>query len=67
MSVNIGDNNKITHTTIGEKVTIHNPEKKERFNEKHPYLTGILISLVAGFILMFSFCEQIIHYIEGWF
>ena len=39
MSVNIGDNNNnIKNTTIGEHVTINNPEKKERFNEKHPFM-----------------------------
>lgn len=67
MSVSIGDNNKIKNTTIGENVTINNPQKKERFNEKHPYITGIVISMIAGIVLMFSFWNQIVQFIEGWF
>lgn len=67
MSVNIGDNNNIKNTTIGEHVTINNPEKKERFNEKHPFITGVAISVIAGFILLFSFWSQIVQLIEEWF
>lgn len=67
MSVNIGNNNKMKNTTIGDNVTINNPEKKERFNEKHPYITGIIISVAAGFILLLPFWKHIVQFIEGWF
>lgn len=32
MSVNIGDNNKIQNTTIGDNVTFNNSGKKERYD-----------------------------------
>ena len=67
MSVNIGDNNKIQNTTIGDNVTFNNSGKRERFNERHPYITGVAISVIAGFILLFSFWNQIVQFIEGWF
>ena len=67
MSVNIGDNNKIQNTTIGDNVTFNNSGKKERFNERHTYITGVAISVIAGFILLFSFWNQIVQFIEGWF
>ena len=65
--LNIGDNNKIQNTTIGDNVTFNNSGKKERFNERHPYITGVAISVIAGFILLFSFWNQIVQFIEGWF
>lgn len=63
MGVNIGDNNKIKNSTVAENIT--NPPKKERFNEKHPYITGFIISLLAGIVLLFSFWNNIITWIEG--
>lgn len=66
MSVYIGDNNKIKNAMIGENMTI-NPEKNEKFNEKHPFVTGIGISVMAGIILMFSLWEKIVVFIERCF
>lgn len=67
MGIHIGNNNKIKSSTIGNKVNIKNPEKNKTFSENHPYLTGIVISLIAGFILLFSFWKNIADFIERLF
>lgn len=63
-NITIGNNNKIKNSTItGMKDTDRTNEKKG-FYEKHPVLCSFLISLVAGIVLLFSFWDQIIFYIE---
>ena len=66
-SITIGNHNKIVHSTIANTVQGTRPNEKARFYEKHPILCGIFIALVAGIILSFSFWEQIIRCIEGFF
>ena len=58
MGINIGDGNKIVNTNLKEK---------KRFYDKHPWICGILVSLFVGIILLFSFWQNIITWIEGWF
>lgn len=65
MSIKIGNNNKISKSTISENCTLQ--EEKKNFNDKHPILCGILISVIAGLILMFSFWEPILKFIESIF
>lgn len=50
---------------IGEhaQVNIVN-EKKNNFFSKHPILMTLIISLVVGLILMFSFWKDVISFIE---
>ncbi|MCC8066942.1 MAG: hypothetical protein LIO80_11400 [Lachnospiraceae bacterium] len=69
MSVNIGDGNKIKNSTIAEKVDNSGTEtnSRKRFYDKHPVICGLIISFVVGFVLLFSFWENIITWIEGWF
>ncbi|MBS9803106.1 hypothetical protein J4052_09035 [Bacillus toyonensis] len=72
MSINIGDNNKIKNSSIGHQ---HNSsgggsqkrEEKKTFYEKHPILVSALVSLVIGFVLLFSFWKDIADWIEKLF
>lgn len=70
MSVNIGNNNRIVNSNISECIEDGNAStkiEKKRFFERHPVICGFLISLIAGFFLMFSFWKEIIAFIEGLF
>lgn len=68
MGINIGDNNKIKNSCIAEKMEIRSPvPEKKGFFEKHPVICSFLISLIAGVVVLFSFWEEVISWIEGWF
>ena len=67
MGIKIGNNNKISKRTIAESVSGNIEPSKKSWYEKHPVIGGIIISLVAGFILLFSFWEKIVQLIEGVF
>ncbi len=41
--------------------------EKKRFYDKHPWISGLTISFIIGFALLFHFWETIINWIEGWF
>lgn len=64
-SINIGDNNKISKSQISYKT--HTESSKKNFVEKHPILISIITGIITGFILLFSFWENIVTWIEGWF
>jgi len=65
-SIKIGDGNKICDSTIASLIQeTASPEKT--FWEKHPILTGVIGAVIAGAILMFSFWEKIVTFIEGVF
>lgn len=65
-SINIGDGNTIKDSTIANKV-VNTSENKKSFYDKHPVICDLLISLVAGIVLLFSFWSKIIEFIEGVF
>lgn len=65
-SIKIGDGNKICDSTIASLVQ-KNSSPKKTFWEKHPILTGVIGAVIAGAILMFSFWEKIVTFIEGVF
>ena len=67
VGINIGDGNKIVNSNIAEKIENTNLKEKKRFYDKHPWICGILVSLFVGIILLFSFWQNIITWIEGWF
>ena len=66
MSIKIGDNNKISKSTIAETISTGVRREKKNFCEKHPILCSIVISFFVGFILLFSFWKNIITLIERW-
>ena len=66
-SITIGDGNTFKGATIASKI-INKPDiEKKTFYDKHPVICGFLISLIAGVVLLFSFWEPIIKFIEGVF
>lgn len=72
MSIKIGDKNKIKNSVIGHQFGSNNenirvPEAKKTYAEKHPILISSLVSLIVGFILLFSFWKTIIDWLEGLF
>ena len=55
MSIRIGNNNNIRNSTIAENCSDEILPKKKSFFQRHPLVCGIFISVIAGFVLMFSF------------
>lgn len=66
MNIKIGNNNKITNSTIAKNIKVNQKEDKS-FIGKHPVITNSLISLVVGLMLMFSFWNNFIEWMEGLF
>ena len=69
-SVRIGDNNNISNTNIvggTENKQENNTLSKKKFSEKHPILISIILGLITGFVLLFSFWQNIVNWIEGLF
>lgn len=68
-SVTIGNNNKIKNSTIASSIHGYGNgiNEKKGFYERHPVICSLLISLAAGIILLFSFWDQIISFIEELF
>ncbi len=64
-SINIGDNNKIKNSQIAHHINKNADEKN--FAEKHPIIISFITRLITGIILLFSFWEKIINWIEGLF
>lgn len=67
MGIQIGDGNKIKNSTIAENIEGSSSNKKERFYDKHPWISGIIISSIVAFVFLFHFWENIIALIERWF
>lgn len=65
-SIKIGNGNKICDSTIASFLQ-GTASPKKTFWEKHPILTGVIGAVIAGAILMFSFWEKIVAFIEGVF
>ncbi|GIO57984.1 hypothetical protein [Paenibacillus cineris] len=71
IDVKIGNNNKIKNSSIGNHYESNgkpsNSENRKSFAEKHPILIGVIISMVTGFVLLFSFWDHLVDWIEGLF
>lgn len=68
-SVTIGNGNNFKGSTIAGEInnsSINAPEKKAFFAE-HPLLATIIGGAVVAFIMLFSFWEKIVTWIEGLF
>lgn len=66
-SINIGNNNRIKKSNIFINDSDKVLHKKLKFYEKHPVISSVLISLVTGFVFLFSFWNEIIDFIESIF
>ena len=67
MSIKIGNHNKISNSIIAEESNVSKDPAGKRNSQQHPIIYGIIIAVVAGFILMFSFWDKIRLFIEGLF
>lgn len=66
-NITIGSNNKIKNSTIAGIINTNGADTSKGFYEKHPVLCSVLISFLVGLILLFSFWDQVISFIEGLF
>lgn len=64
-SLTIGNGNKIKGSTVAGKIE-NTPEKKSFFAER-PLLATIIGGVIVAFIMLFSFWEKIVDFIEGLF
>lgn len=64
MSIKIGNNNKISNSTIVNTVNENTEHIKKSWYEKHPIIGGIIVSVVAGTILLFQFWSNIVKFLE---
>ena len=65
-SLTIGNGNKIKGSTVAGKIENNTPEKKSLFVD-HPVLSAIIAGVIVAFVMMFSFWEKIVDFIEGLF
>lgn len=63
----IGDNNSIKNSSIGINNNIIGDQGKKGFWEKHPFALALITAIIATFIMMFSFWDKIVAFIEGLF
>lgn len=66
-NITIGSNNKIKNSTIAGIINTNGADTSKGFYEKHPVLCSVLISFLVGLILLFSFWDQVISFIEELF
>lgn len=66
-NITIGSNNKIKNSTIAGVMNTNGADTSKGFYEKHPIFCSVLISLLVGLILLFSFWDRVISFIEGLF
>jgi hypothetical protein len=68
-SITIGNGNKIKQSIVSNTIKTTEPTRnfKKSFSEKHPILLNVIIGLITGFVLLFSFWGNIIDWIEGLF
>lgn len=64
MGINIGNGNKIKNTTIAENNVVVAREQKKNWAARHPMIAGVVIAVIAGFFLSFSFWDKIKNFIE---
>ncbi|EOT2917559.1 hypothetical protein [Clostridium perfringens] len=68
MSIKIGDNNKIKKSKIIDNSnSTKDNTSKESFANRHPILIGIIGSIIASVIMMFSFWDKISEVIKNLF
>jgi len=65
MSIKIGDNNRIKNTTITENSSIQTTSEKSNWMQRHPVLSGIIATVIAGVILLLNFWKPVIDFINN--
>lgn len=69
MSIKIGDENNIKNTIIidGKDNNVSVDANNRNWIKKHPIISSFLISLLSGAVLLFSFWQDAISFIENLF
>lgn len=68
MSIKIGNDNKIKNSKIIDNSNSSIKDtNKESFASRHPILIGIIGSIIASIIMMFSFWDKISEVIKNLF
>ncbi|MFG6116948.1 hypothetical protein ACGTN9_17490 [Halobacillus sp. MO56] len=63
MKISIGDKNKFKNSSIGHHF---GPNKdKKNYTDRHPVIISFVVSFLVGFILLFSFWDKVIIWIES--
>ena len=68
MAIKIGNNNKFKNNNITDHSNCTNKHEdniKDSFANRHPILTGIICSIVARIIMMFTFWEKFSDFIRN--
>lgn len=66
-SVTIGAGAHVKNSSIGSSIAQTNGGDKKGFYEKHPVACTVVLSLLVGLVLMFSFWKDAIAFLEGLF
>lgn len=64
MSINIGDNNKIKNSSIGHQHNTPGGDVNKKFYERHPWISGIIVSLIVGIIMLFPFWDNVKEWLK---
>ncbi|MGR5968767.1 hypothetical protein ACT7C1_13155 [Bacillus paranthracis] len=64
MSINIGDNNKIKNSSIGHQHNTPGGDANKKFYERHPWISGIIVSLIVGIIMLFPFWDNVKEWLK---
>lgn len=68
MSIHIGNDNKISNSTfVSNSKNVNIKENNKNFFEKHPLLLTIIGGVLASVIMLFSFWDNIVKFIESIF
>ena len=68
-SITIGDGNAIKNSSVsvGNENNDISKQGKKKFTDNHPILISTIVGLITGLVLMFSFWQKIVDWIEGLF
>lgn len=65
MSIKIGDNNRIKNTTIAENSSLQNASEKSNWMQKHPIISGLVVAIIAGAVMMLKFWGPVINFLNN--
>lgn len=65
MSIKIGNNNKINNSVISENLTVQNAPEKSNWMQRHPVISALIATVLAGIILLLKFWKPIISFLDN--
>lgn len=67
MGINIGNNNNISNSNFSDNSVKEQKDNRKNFWEKHPFLLTFIAGLLVSIIMLFSFWDKIVGFIENIF